>query len=95
MKIRKHLVAAALAVGMTSLATAAAPSGPDGRATPTANAGYYVAKIDFKDHPLAHAVFQNLGSAAGGYAGMVIGAKFGAILGGPIGAVVGAGLGAV
>lgn len=100
MKIKKHLVAATLAVGLTGSATAMAPSA----ASPAqAQAGWAIAKYAFNDHGAAHSFFQGsgatLGAGAVGIAGAKLGAKFGAkvglVVGGLGGMAIGAGLGAL
>ncbi|MCY3812968.1 MAG: hypothetical protein OXH15_14320 [Gammaproteobacteria bacterium] len=102
MKIKKHLVAATLAVGLVGSATAIGTT--DGPAN--ALIGYDVAKAAFNNHPAAQAGSQGGGAAVGGLLGgligtkigVAVGAKYGAAIGaacGPIGVVVGAVAGAV
>ena len=96
MKIKKHLVAATLAVGLAGSATAMGPA--NGAAQ--AQAGYVVAKLFLKaeDGPLQVASQAGFG-AAGGLLGSKIGAKIGATIGsavaGPVGFVAGCVLGAL
>lgn len=102
MKIKKHLVAATLAVGLVGSATAMGPA--DGAAN--AQIGYYIAKTAFNNSPVGQAASQAGGAAVGGLLGGVIGtkvgvavgAKYGAAIGsifGPVGVVLGAVAGAV
>ena len=102
MKIKKHLVAAMLAVGLAGAAGAMVPA--DREIHP--QVGYYLAKYAFKNSPVAQAASQGGGAAAGGLLGALIGtkvgvlvaAKYGAAIGsvcGPAGVVVGAVAGAV
>ena len=102
MKIKKHLVAATLAVGLAGSATAMAPAdGPR-----NAQIGYYVAKAALNNSPVGQAASQAGGAAVGGLLGgligtkigVAVGAKYGAAVGsvcGPIGVVAGAVVGAV
>ena len=103
MKMKKHLVAAALAVGLTGSAAAMSTTlgGPS-----NAQAGYLLVKYAFDNSPVGQALAQGAGAGAGGLIGLAIGkrvgvvagAKLGAAIGtacGPIGTVVGAGLGAL
>ena len=96
MKIKKHLVAATLAVGLVGSATAMEPA--NGAAQ--AQAGYVVAKLFLKaeDGPLqvgAQAVGGALGGMAGAKIGAKIGAAIGSTLGGPVGFVGGVLFGAL
>ena len=88
MKIKKHIVAAALSVGMVGSAGAVAPS-------PSANAeaGYYLAKYAYDNAAgeTAAGVVVSQGAIA---AGAMVGAMAGAALG-PVGAFAGAVVGAL
>lgn len=96
MRIKKHLVAATLAVGLVGSATAMAAGG----SPPTAQTGYVVVKFAAKttSGPLQVAA-QAGGAALGAWGGAKIGAKIGASLGvtfgGPGGMFVGAMIGAL
>lgn len=91
MKIKKHLVAATLAVGLVGSA------GAMGQADEPANAqiGYYIAKTAFNNSPVAQAASQGGGAAAGGLLGGLIGTKVGVVLGAKYGAAIGAACGPV
>ena len=101
MKIKKHLVAATLAVGLAGSAAAMAPV--DTSPSAQAEAGWVIARYAFNDHGAAHAFFQGAGATAGGtltaIAGAKVGAKFGAkiglVVGGVGGLAIGAGIGAL
>lgn len=101
MKIKKHLVAATLAVGLAGSATAMGSAGASPSAQ--AEAGWAIARYAFNNHGAAHAFFQGsgatLGAGAAGIAGAKIGAKvgakIGAVVGGLGGLAIGAGLGAL
>jgi len=85
MKIKKHVAAATLAVGLVGSATAGA-SLP---ASSEAQAGWAIARYAFNDHGAAHAFFQGAGATAGGSLTAIAGAKLGAKLGAKIGLIVG------
>lgn len=106
MRIKKHLVAATLAVGLAGSAAAMAPSGNPMKA----QAGFAVAYYALNNNPAAQAFGQGSMATAGGLAGAYVGkkvgtraaawmgARIGASLGaafGPGGAILGAGLGAL
>ena len=106
MEIKKHLVAATLAVGLAASATAMAPAGDSMKA----QAGFAVAYYALNNNPAAQAFGQGAAGTAGGLAGAYVGkkigkraaawmgARIGASVGaafGPGGAILGAGLGAL
>ena len=106
MKIKKHLVAATLAVGLVGSTGATVPVGD----SMNAQIGYTVAYYALNNSGLAQAGSQGGGGALGGLFGMyvgnkigkraatLIGARVGAAVGaaaGPAGAVVGAVVGAM
>lgn len=99
MKIKKHLVAATLAVGLVGSAGAMGPSDD----SVNAQAGYLVVKYAFNNNPAGQSFAQGFGGTLGagltGLAGAKIGAKFGAkvgaIFGGIGGMAIGAGVGAL
>ena len=97
MKIKKHLVAAALAVGLAGSATAMGPPADD---APHAQMGYVVAKhfLRATEGP-AQVASQAAFGAAGGIVGTKVGAKIGAAIGvavgGPVGFVTGVAIGAL
>ena len=102
MKIKKHLVAATLAVGLAGSATAMSPGEHN---LPTAKIGYIVAyKItEYTNSEVAKgattAILTAAGAAGGSRAAMWFGAKIGGSLGacfaGPVGAIAGAAGGAL
>ena len=106
MKIKKHLVAATLAVGLVGSAGAMAPSDESMKA----QVGYMVVAYAFNNSSPGQAFAQGAGSAAGSLLGATIGkqagkrlgaqvgARFGAAVGaafGPAGLILGAGVGAL
>ena len=106
MKIKKHLVAATLAVGLVGSATAMGSADN----SLNAQAGFAVAYYALNNNPAAQAFGQGSMGTAGGLAGAYVGkkigtraaawmgARIGASIGaafGPGGAIVGAGLGAL
>ena len=105
MKVKKHLVAATLAVGLAGSAGAIAPAGEP----LNAQAGFAIAYYTLNNNP-AQAFGQGSMGTAGGLAGAYVGkkvgtraatwlgARIGASVGaafGPGGAILGAGLGAL
>lgn len=101
MKIKKHLVAAALAVG---LAGSAAGMGTEANVAPQAAVGVILAfaATGMPEEPsdlLVHAGATGAGGAAGGLAmigvGALIGGSFGAFVGGPVGIIAGSAAGAM
>ena len=97
MKIKKHLVAAALAVGLAG--SAGAMSAPGAATAPTAEAAFILSwaithnKSAFTRGltvTLATTGAGVLGGAGSAWAGAKIGGTFGAIVGGPVGMAVGA-----
>ena len=106
MKIKKHLVAVTLAVGLAGSATAMGPTGD----SMNAQAGFAIAYYTLNNNPAAQAFGQGSVGTAGGLAGAYVGkkigtraaawmgARIGASVGaafGPGGAILGAGLGAL
>ena len=89
MKIKKHLVAAMLAVGLAGAAGAMVPADPGIQP----QVGYYIAKYTFSDHPVAQAASQGGGAATGGLLGGLIGAKIGVLVAAKYGAAVGSAFG--
>ena len=102
MKIKKHLVAATLAVGLAGPATAMASVEQN---LPTAKIGYIIAYKVTQNvgneflKGAAAATLSGAGAAAGGLAtvwvGTKIGTSFGAFVAGPVGAIAGAAGGAL
>ena len=91
MKIKKHLVAATLAVGLVGSAGAIAPT--EGSAN--AYVGYYIAQAALNNSPVGQAAAQGGGAAAGGLLGGLIGAKIGTAVGAKYGAAIGAAFGPI
>lgn len=93
MKVKKHLVAATLAVGLAGSATAMGAAGN----SLNAQAGFAVAYYTLNNNPAAQAFGQGAAAAAGGMIGATVGKKLGkraaAMLGARIGATVGAAFG--
>lgn len=102
MKIKKHLLSVALAVGLTGSATAMATS-HEIEMAPSGQIGFILAykASGGSSKPLARlgeAASTGAGGAAGGLAMVYIGAKIGgslgAFVGGPVGVIAGAATGA-
>lgn len=93
MKIKKHLVAATLAVGLVGSAGAVAPVGD----SMEPQAGYLVVAYAANNNSAGQAFAQGAAGAAGGLLGATVGKKLGkraaAMLGARIGATVGAAFG--
>ena len=90
MKIKKHLVAATLAVGLVGSATAMAPPSDSMKA----QIGYVIAQYAFNNNGLAQAGSQAGVGAAGGLFGLYVGRKIGKRAATFVGARVGATIGA-
>ena len=102
MKIKKHLVAATLAVGLAGSATAMAPVGDSMNAQIGFTVAYYAANNNQAAQAFGQGALGTAGGLAGAYlgkkAGVWLGAKVGASIGaafGPGGAILGAGVGAL
>ena len=96
MKIKKHLVAATLAVGLAGSAGAMAPAGD----SMSAQVGYVVVShyANSGDSAAGTAVGSAFGAVVGKRVGMLVGARVGATVGslfGPAGIVAGAAIGAL
>ena len=93
MKIRKHTLAAALAVGLAGAAAIGAPVNSGTECRPQSQIGYHLTKRATKDQD-ALRIGGVVGMWAGALAGAKVGAAFGSI-GGPVGALVGGVIGSL